>query len=65
MTDGDLKDFGELIGAALAERDPATKKVRLREVRKGLDDWQEMLQNWTQAPGSDTTHRSSSHKPAQ
>jgi hypothetical protein len=57
MTYGDSRDFGELYRAAFAERDPATKTLRLSEVQKALDDWQEMLQNWTAgAPGSDTTH---------
>jgi hypothetical protein len=57
MTYGDFKDFGELYRAAFAERDPETKALRLSEVRKALDDWQEMLENWTaDAPGSDTIH---------
>jgi hypothetical protein len=57
MTYGEFKDFGELYRAAFAERDPSTKEVRLSEVRKALDDWQEMLENWTAgAPGSDTIH---------
>ena len=57
MTYGEFRDFGELYRAALAERDPATKTLRLGEVRKALDDWQEMLQNWTaSATGLDTTH---------
>ena len=57
MTYGDFRDFGELYRAAFAERDPATKRLRLSEVRKALDDWQEMLQNWTAgAPGPDGTH---------
>jgi hypothetical protein len=56
MTYGDFRDFGELYRAAFAERDPASKTRRLSEVQKALDDWQEMLQNWTGgAPGSDTT----------
>jgi hypothetical protein len=57
MTYGDFKDFGELYRAAFAEHDPETKALRLSEVRKALDDWQEMLENWTgDAPGSDTIH---------
>jgi len=61
MTCDDFKDLGELSRATFAERDPATKTLRLSEVQKVLDDWQEMLQNWTAgAPGSDTTHQFSS-----
>jgi hypothetical protein len=57
MTYGEFKDFGELYRAAFQERDPATKATRLSELRKALDDWQEMLENWTSgAPGSDTIH---------
>lgn len=46
MTDNNPKNFSELYRAAFAERDPDRKVELLGQVRRAIDEWEQMLQNW-------------------
>jgi hypothetical protein len=41
-----FKDFGQLYRAAFAEPNPERKLFLLSEVRKAIDEWEQMLPNW-------------------
>jgi len=47
---GRFANFSELYRAAYAEPDPARKAVLLGEVRKALNEWEQMLENWVATP---------------
>jgi hypothetical protein len=55
MSNTGFKSFSELYRAAFAEPDPEKQLALLSEVKKALDDWEQMLQNWA-APVAASTH---------
>jgi hypothetical protein len=56
MTDATFSNFDNRHRAAFAETDPEKKVLLLSEVKKAVDDWEQILQNWVSSPtklGSD------------
>jgi hypothetical protein len=51
MAQGNCQNFSELYRAAFAERDPDRKLELLGQVRKAIEEWELLLQNWV-APDS-------------
>ena len=56
MSNRTFSNFDKLHHAAFAETDPEKKVLLLSEVKKAVDDWEQILQNWVSSPtklGSD------------
>jgi len=53
MAQGNCQNFSELYRAAFAERDPDRKLELLGQVRRAIEEWELLLQNWV-APESET-----------
>jgi hypothetical protein len=54
MTNRTFSNFDKLQRAAFAETDPEKKVLLLSEVKKAVDDWEQILQNWVSSPSSPT-----------
>ena len=46
MAQGNCQNFSQLYRQAFAERDPERKMVLLGQVRKAIEEWELLLQNW-------------------
>jgi len=50
MTNATVSNFDKLQRAAFAETDPDRKVLLLSEVKKAVDDWEQMLQDSASPP---------------